>query len=176
MEQISYLMVFEYVLFPIILFCLYFSWSDINTRWLFIIMLFIELLDELVLGYSRQWGNLFFVWGMFIDVLFIFLITFRKYVAFSLSICHRSVFKSFFRKAYFRHLFSLQEGALIGVYVMAFIVSFVTLFEGVLYYNWIIDSTPIRSYIFRGAMFILHILTGLAAIALALKTHQNSNE
>ena len=89
---------FDYMLMTVSITCLTIAWCNVNTRWLLINILAIELLNVAFSDYFRT-GESFFIWAVGVDMLFIFLLAFRKYTAYIMALHKRNAFSSLFRKA-----------------------------------------------------------------------------
>ena len=144
------------------LICMLIAWANVNLRWLLINIITIEVINLAFSDYFRAStlldGDIFFIWAVAINILFIFFLTFRKYTAYIIAMHKRNILGSLFRKAYFRHLITKNELAVIGIYCIASMFSVTTGIEGQLYTYFIIDSTPLRDYLYQPLSFLLQVM------------------
>ncbi len=159
---------FSYAAFPVILAGVFMSWKDHNIRWLLLIMLVVEAIEELTLTTAVSWGHsLYMLWCMFIGVVFIGAVLLRRYIAERLSNTCLISANLFFRRAVRSYEFMGREGFIIGYYALSVMLAFVCLVEGFLYSNWLIDSFPIKNYAYPVIQHFLHALMMLSVIYLA---------
>ena len=154
---------FDYMLMTVSITCLTIAWCNVNTRWLLINILAIELLNVAFSDYFRT-GESFFIWAVGVDMLFIFLLAFRKYTAYIMALHKRNAFSSLFRKAYFRHMFNNNEAAIIGVYCFAAVLSTITGLEGQLYIYDVISSRPVRTDLYQPIMLMFQFMLTINVI------------
>ena len=105
----------------------------------------------------------YYAWYMFMNALFVVLVTGRKYWAYKLQ--RFDLFYDLFDK----HEFTLQESALTFLFISAFIINFITLTEVSLYYGHWIDNAYFKLYIRDIAQSFIHILASMACITFAFR-------
>ena len=153
-----------YMLFPIYILSLLIAWKNINTRLLIFILLIVELIDSAMYKTALTFGNYYFLWSILMCLLFIVPVICRRLIAIKLIDKH-----IFFKSVIDNYYFTKQEGALLFLYSVSFVINAVTYIEGVLYYHYVIDSGPIRENLYAPIQSIVHMLVGIQVLLLANK-------
>lgn len=166
----QFIEMWTYLISPVAFIGAVIAWRDTNVRFFLLVLAFFHFIYERMYEVSLTWGELYYVWGMAMNMAIIFLILIRKYIAGYFAYGFVSFERNFFKKAYAGYKFKLQEGGIIALSAISALVCIPSIIEGVLYKLWIIDSLPYREYIYSTFMVVLNILTSLAAIGLAMNS------
>ncbi len=163
-----------YVISPAAATGLFIAYKDINIRWFLSILFVFHFIYEQTYEISKTWGEMYFLYGMFMNFMIIFLILLRKYIAGYFASGFKTSETNFFKRAYKGYKFKLQEGGIIALSALAIIVMFLTIVESTAYRLWLIDNLYFREHCYPIAQIILNILTALTAIVLALNAKEET--
>ncbi|MCF2857015.1 hypothetical protein L1286_06020 [Pseudoalteromonas sp. SMS1] len=150
---------------PIYLIALLVGWKSINTRLLLILLLLLECLDIALQDFAFRLGNNYGFYAVFINIIFIALVVFRRILSKALK-NHITLCNDVFSNYYF----SKQEAALVFVYFIFVIVNLLALIETKLYQYWIIDLYPFRNNIYSPSITILQLVESLLVLKLSTRT------
>ncbi|KZN34521.1 hypothetical protein N480_21080 [Pseudoalteromonas luteoviolacea S2607] len=140
-----------YMALPIYILSILIGWRNVNFRYLCFLLIAIEVIDTFTNDIAMNWGNGYYIWGMFICLLFIVPVLGRRLIT------KRLKYFSFFRSAHESYHFTKQEGGLLAVFFISFAIHLITFIEVSLFTFYIIDSYPIRNNIYGPAQTILHV-------------------
>lgn len=150
--------------------------KDVNVKWFLSILFVFHFVYEQTYKISMTWGEMYFLWGMFMNFMVIALILLRKYIAGYFVSGFDTKEAGFFRRAYEGYKFKLQEGGIIALSALAILICFLAILESTAYRFWLIDSLYFRDYIYPTAQISLNILTAFAAIVLAFNANGENIE
>jgi hypothetical protein len=165
-----------YVISPAAAIGFFIAYKDVNVRWFLAILFVFHTIYEQTYDISQTWGEMYYVWGMFMNVMVIFLILLRKYIAGYFATGFKTKETNFLKRAYKGYKFRLQEGGIIALSAIAATVCFFVVLESTAYRFWWIDNLYFREYFYEPSQIILNILTAIAAIVLALNANGETNE
>lgn len=172
----DFLYIISFLVSPVVALAIFIARKDANIRWFLMVLLTAELVDEAMHDTALSWGEMYYIFGMASNALIITLILFRKYTASYFAHGFMSSENNFFKRAYKGYKFKLQEGGIIGLCVISFFICLGFVIEGILYKSWVIDSLPYRDFVYSPVQTILHLLTAVAAITLALNSQQKKGK
>ncbi|ALU44567.1 hypothetical protein [Pseudoalteromonas rubra] len=152
----------ENMLLPLFLIALCIGWKNINVRYLMIVLVVLEVLDNMTYEIALGWGNPYYIWSMFMCVLFIIPVLGRRLLAERLQ--SRS---AFFRQVNKHYYVSKQEGAFLFVHFISLLINLVTYIEVTLYTHYVIDSYPIRNNLYSPVQSFVHIAEGILVLTIA---------
>ena len=155
---------FDYFALVCYLFALFFSWKDINARYLILCILASSAvaLSTLEWAFSKPIG--FYVWSMSMSLLFLLFVFIRRYVAYKF---YRI---KFFAEAYDKHTYTVQEATLIAISLVCVVNNFVAFVE--VYFYWIdwLDNAYYKLYVRDNLQKLMIILTSLVSLSFTIKS------
>ncbi|KID55154.1 hypothetical protein JF50_25480 [Pseudoalteromonas luteoviolacea] len=165
--------IFEFAPISVILFGLLLSWHVPTARWFLISYAIVEIIDLMILPISIQWNTHYYAFDIFMALVFILPIVYRREVALFL---HSKTGNGYFRIVYERQSLSAQECGIILVMVLTCIVNFVTWIEVLSYkYDFIVNA-PFKLYFRDNIILLLHIIMCGAILTYALKAQEREQE
>lgn len=156
-------------LIPIVLaISLLLSWKDVNARFMILSYAFVEVISLMTYNWAIKMEVGYYLWSMGISLIFLIFVLGRRYWAFKLSSIE------FFSEAYEKHRYSIQEAALVTLFLISAIVNLITFIEAYAYVEHWSDSLyvkrHIRDYVQSGA----NILAALICVSFALNSSKNN--
>ncbi|KZW98284.1 hypothetical protein JL49_24295 [Pseudoalteromonas luteoviolacea] len=149
---------------PFLLIILAFCWSNINFRYILLVIISVEFFESLTVDMAFQWGNEYYLWFAMSGALSITLILGRRLIA--LNMQKASIF---FKKASFEYKFLRQEGALLFCYAITVLIYLVTYIEATLYTNSILGSYTFQKIFFGPSITLIHIVCYALVIRMAFR-------
>jgi hypothetical protein len=166
MEALSeYFDYFDYLPTLICFFALIHNWKDINIRWFLTLGLTVGVIDNYSMQYAIHWTTHYYAWAIFVNLLLIIPVVFRKQIA-------RKIFQftglSFFYEAT-KYKFSQYEAAIVLICFISIIGHGISYVEIFLYKSYIIDVLYFKSFVLSKLQLVLHILSTLVILSLSFK-------
>lgn len=148
---------------PLIISALFISWKNLNCRYLFSLLLLIEILDSSMYDASLTWGHYYYLWGMFVCLTFIIPTLARRLLL-------KKVYHiDFFKRIYSSYHFGRYEGGLLFIFFSSFILHSISFLEASLYVAYIVDSMLFIEAAFSPVQLFLHITAMYFIISLSLQ-------
>jgi len=128
MEALSnYLIFIDYLPTIVTFFALIHNWKELNIRWFLILGLTVGCLDNYSIQYAIHWTTHYYIWAIFVNLLFILPVLYRKQIA--QKIYNFSDISFFYEATKFK--FSQQEAAIVLICFISIIgnaISYVEVF------------------------------------------------
>ena len=166
MEALSeYLNYVDYLPTIVAFLALFHCWKDVGARWLIITALTIGCIDNYSVQYAINWTTHYYAWAIFVNLLYILPILYRKKLARKI---YNSTNSSFFYEAS-QLKFSPQEAAGMLICSISIIGNAISYVEIFLYKGYVIDVLYFKSYALDKLQFTLHILSTLVILSFFYK-------
>ncbi|TMO57109.1 hypothetical protein [Pseudoalteromonas phenolica] len=152
-------------LIPIVLaISLLLSWKDVNARFMILSYAFVEVISLSTYGWAKGMQVGFYLWSMGISIVFLICVFGRRYWAFHLS----SI--KFFSEAYEQHRYSIQETALVLLFLLCAAVNLITFIEVYAYTEYWIDNLFIKENVRDFVQSSVNILAALICLSFVVKS------
>ncbi|MAD89258.1 MAG: hypothetical protein CMK64_06095 [Pseudoalteromonas sp.] len=166
MDALSeYLNYIDYLPTLVAFFALIQNWKDINIRWFLILGLTVGVIDNYSMQYAIHWTTHFYAWAIFVNLLLIVPVVFRKQIAH--KIYNLTGFNFFYEAT--KYKFSQHEAAIVLICFISIIGHGISYVEVFLYKSYIIDVLYFKSFVLGKLQLILHILSTFVILSLSFK-------
>ncbi|CAH9056220.1 hypothetical protein PSECIP111854_01749 [Pseudoalteromonas sp. CIP111854] len=149
-----------------VLFGLIMAWKVASARWFFISCLVVEIFGLAMTDTVMQWNTHFYIYCVFISLVFLLPIVYRKRLAMWL---YSKTGYEYFNNVLKTHRFVPQEAGIICFVFLACIVNFVTWIEVLLYKYSFLSNAPIKLYIRDNTVVLVKIMVCLALLSYAFR-------
>lgn len=156
-------------LIPIVLaISLLLSWKDVNARFMILSYAFVEVISITTFEWAMTMKIGFYLWSAAISAIFLLCVFGRRYWAFRLSSIQ------FFSDAYKHHRYSLQETALVLLFLFSAVVNIITFFEVFAYSQYMINTLYVKENIRDFVQLSVNILAAIICLSFAIKSSKRS--
>ncbi|CAH9053307.1 hypothetical protein PSECIP111951_00795 [Pseudoalteromonas holothuriae] len=156
----------DYVPMVCVLIGLIMTWKVESARWFFISYIAVEMFSLAMTDTVMQWNTHFYIYCVFISLVFLLPIVYRKRLAMWL---YSKTGYEYFNKVLKTHRFVPQEAGIICVILLAILVNFVTWIEVLLYKYSFLSNAPIKLYVRDNTVVFVKVMICLAMLSYAFR-------
>ncbi|MBD1581705.1 hypothetical protein [Pseudoalteromonas sp. S16_S37] len=156
----------DYVPMICVLFGLIMTWKVESARWFFISCLTLEIFGLAMTDIVMQWNTHFYIYCVFISLVFLLPIVYRKRLAMWL---YSKTGYEYFNNVCKTHRFVPQEAGIICIAILACTINFVTWIEVLLYKYSFLSNAPIKLYIRDNMVVFIKVMESCAMVSYACR-------
>ncbi len=163
----------EMMLSSVVFIGLILTWKDYNARWLFSLMLLLQLVDMTVNPITISWTRHYYLWCLVLNICFLALFLTRGVQAEAL---YKLTKIEFFKKARERYVLTIPECCICLLLFVASMLCLATWVEIQLYFYKVLSYPFIYHHVWSPTQYILHILESLTLITFIVHVRRSKGE